>query len=520
MEKQVQQLKGTNEEMSNAFLQLHDFAVASGLLDKMPEFGRQLRETTEKFLSLARDASDDDPKDGESAAGSNSNTPVSPAGGHGQDAGSDGSEQSGRYEATATPTEKGSITRLSCGLTISHEPVEEADFTQDLSTNFTQPPAAPYEVVTYPTLANASFSFQAPPSFDPLNNLPISSPWAFLPAPTSYSAMEMTFGRRLQRYALERALILICMPNAPQESINRVFGFCLLIETVDAIKRRLRRQLGHSAQENLSNWQFPFFHLGGAGTHIDTPSAATAEGQRFGNQGTLDILKPRETTGFSTGPFSADITGVRDQGLDKDMRISAVPGFEGEYFDCDETEMYLYQRGVIIPPGADVITADIDPSRFSEAAWEANPFLEPSGERLLAAMSGSPPSSSSSLSSMGSGATITELTSLDGSTAPWSMPDGTGLVDPTLTDGFSIPSTTAASYPAIATYGSTSTMPATSTTTTISAFNPLTAYSNPFALNTPLPDLPRPSTDVRQRVVIDVQILVKGMCARPLFVSA
>src|SRR6266699_5557276 len=53
-------MKATNEEMSNAFMRLHDFAVSQGLLDRMPEFGEQLRSTTEKFLTLARRSSDDD----------------------------------------------------------------------------------------------------------------------------------------------------------------------------------------------------------------------------------------------------------------------------------------------------------------------------------------------------------------------------------------------------------------------------------------------------------------------------
>src|SRR5580700_627299 len=54
LEKQVQELRGVNEEMSNIFLGLHDFAVGKGLLQREPEFGNQLRSTTAQFLALAK----------------------------------------------------------------------------------------------------------------------------------------------------------------------------------------------------------------------------------------------------------------------------------------------------------------------------------------------------------------------------------------------------------------------------------------------------------------------------------
>lgn len=59
LEKQVQGLRGTNEEMSNTFIALYDFAVGKGLLQREPEFGQQLQSTTEKILALAKASSED-----------------------------------------------------------------------------------------------------------------------------------------------------------------------------------------------------------------------------------------------------------------------------------------------------------------------------------------------------------------------------------------------------------------------------------------------------------------------------
>jgi len=60
LEKQVQDLRGSNEEMSNIFITLYDFAVNKGILQREPEFGQQLQSTTERFLALARASQTDD----------------------------------------------------------------------------------------------------------------------------------------------------------------------------------------------------------------------------------------------------------------------------------------------------------------------------------------------------------------------------------------------------------------------------------------------------------------------------
>lgn len=340
-------------------MQLQDFALKNGLLDQVPEFGRQLRETTQKFLSLARSATkeqEDQQQAGPSEASSSSTREIStPA------------ESNRASELQSSPDQASTTQPLYAGIVVTHEPVTQSDLIPDFSASF-NPPAMTTsmpgrEIVAHPTLDNASFAFQPDPSFN-FFDLPTFAPYSSLPAPKTYASHEGTFGRRLQRFALERAYVLIMTPNPPQSKMDRVFGFCLLFETTDSIRRRISRQIARNASEGLNNWEFPFFNLGGAGTHYD--ATADKSRHRIGNQGTLDVLKPNNTAGYGVGPFSAEVNGVRDNSLDKNMRMDE-PGFGGDFLDCDEVEMYLYQRGVVIPPGTDFVTADIDPDHFDNS---------------------------------------------------------------------------------------------------------------------------------------------------------
>ncbi|KAK3316005.1 hypothetical protein B0H66DRAFT_534266 [Apodospora peruviana] len=376
LERRVQELKDTNEEMSNAFMRLHDFAVNNGLVDHAPDFGRQLRATTEKFLALARTSSDD---------GSSSRAADEQEGGtDGGDLDHDSSNSPPEFHSIRPPPDPATQKppqqqpTLYGGLLISHEltPVSQDELIADVfannlnsslpittttTTGTATTTAADYEIITQPTLDNASFPFDPTlPDFN-FTTGGMGSPFPSLAAPTSYALQEATFGRRLQRTGIERALMLITMPNPPPKRFNRVFGFCLLIESREAIYKRLVRGIQKTTQENLFNWHFPFFNLGGAGTHLLLDGS-----QRIGNQGTIDVMKPASTNGFSVGPFTPEIMGVREKRLDKAtmQHMLGVTGFGGEFFDTDEVELYLHQRGVSIPPAADFVTVEIDEGHF------------------------------------------------------------------------------------------------------------------------------------------------------------
>ena len=400
LEKKVQDLKDTNEEMSNAFLRLHDFALNQGLLDQIPEFGRQLQATTEKFLALARRSSEDD-------GGDDRQTKSQTRGSEEPIGTSDIASPSARDISKSPPV----VDKLSStvskpllpwgGYIISHEQsLEEQRLKEpplaDFSTTLSAAEPLDFEVITQPTFENASFplalSLSDPGS--PFQKFLEPSPYEGLPLPGTYSPFEVTFGRRLQRFALEQAYKLVNMSNPDPTIFAKVFGFCMIFEPIDKIKERLQNAMDKSNQESLNNWLFPFVNLGGAGTQFPSlTTSATASGpasprseeaidplqayppltgspHRMGNQGTLDPLRPKFDTGFSTGPFNEAITEVRDTRLDKKLRI-LLPGFEGNFYDCDETEMYLHQRGINIPAGAETVTAEVDLAAFTDDTAEA-----------------------------------------------------------------------------------------------------------------------------------------------------
>ncbi|KAL2264607.1 hypothetical protein VTJ83DRAFT_7117 [Remersonia thermophila] len=429
LENKVRILTSANEEMSNAFLQLHGFALRCGVLDAVPEFGRQLRETTSQFLSLARQAGEDGAAANPDGAGGRQTRESS----HAPRRGSRTRASAAAGTALPAPSAKalprapapaaGPAPELDATASATVTPSEDRDLPGQ--------PSHPLSPFTYdppiqdPLLPDDAVTSDMPLPHPPAISIPYTTttatipnpnPWLHLPPPTSYSSLESTFGRRLQRFALERALTLLTMPSPPPDYMEHVFGFCLLLESHETMVRRLQKTLARDAGQSLYYWAFPFYHLGGAGTHLTPaaaaggemgaaevggamgpdasacapreaalvpspsrtprpPAAACAAASpsstapvhaghhrrpcRVGNSALVQIDKPATPSLLSPGPFTPQVTRVRDHGLDSDHVHMTLPGFGGEYFDCDEVELYLYQRGVVIPPGNDVVCVEV-----------------------------------------------------------------------------------------------------------------------------------------------------------------
>lgn len=230
-----------------------------------------------------------------------------------------------------------------------------------------------YEIVTMPTFENASFPFDLNPE-SPYPNIldqaatstpayPLS-PYSSLPLPQSMAFSEPTLGRRLQRNALELAYRLITMPDPPKHRYAEVFGFCMLFEPIDKIRERLSHSLERTASESLNWWQAPFWAAGGSGQHQLQQDNGGSAGSRVGNQGTVDQMKYSFPGGqFGLGPFDAKVNETRDKRIDPRMRIR-LPGFEGDFYDPEEVELYLQVRGVAIQPGQDYLTTEVDVTAF------------------------------------------------------------------------------------------------------------------------------------------------------------
>ncbi|KAF4809789.1 hypothetical protein CGCTS75_v014708 [Colletotrichum tropicale] len=412
LEKKVDQLRSNNEEMSKAFMKLYDFAVGKGMLETAPEFGKQLQATTEKFYSLARGTSDDGGKDVDmtaapdhgseghrSSPNSNPDKPSekSPSPDRAQPGTQADQVLYGGYMVDHTSSLARHHPHQSHALTAVHT-TSWAHNNQALQarTIASQAPLG-YEIVTEPTPDNASFPFGMSLEGSGLDTAglldssgqPLSfseSPYSLLSAPSSYAYQERTFGRRLQRSTLERAYVLMRMPNPPPNRIASVFGFCMLFESREKIVERLANRLSVNQRETLFNWRFPFLHLGGGGTFFDEmrnemdasdlprhdKSLRTTQAQ-VGNQGSLEPERQKIDSMYGIGPWNAQTEEIRDARVDHKLRMS-VPGFDGDFYDADEVEWSLRQRGVVIPPAADFVTAEINPADFTDEAIAERSF--------------------------------------------------------------------------------------------------------------------------------------------------
>lgn len=354
LEKKVSSLQDSNEEMSRAFVGLYDAAVAQGLLVSAPDFGRDLRAAAERFVALARRAGDAESVDDgsveserlsdEPEAWSSQRHARSTSGDAGLGAGSTSPEQpvspTWAEPRNATYPLLSDIMPLStardCRATSGPRPTDIA----------LRPSPHPTQV---------GMSHDASPGIPP--------PFA----PPTHTHQERTFGRRLQRSALEQGLLLLHLPTPPPHIYAGVFGFCLLFESREDIVKRVTDAVSRSPQRTLDCWDRPFWRLGGAGESFGFVSADFSDGSSsggeppVGNQGCEGAV-PAGGVG-AMGPFGADVEEVRDLRVDARMRM-LVPGFEGDFFDPGEVEVFLRRRGVFIPPASDFVTAEINIGDF------------------------------------------------------------------------------------------------------------------------------------------------------------
>ncbi|KAL8400861.1 hypothetical protein RB594_001040 [Gaeumannomyces avenae] len=378
LEQQVKDLRDTNEEMSQAFMALHDFAVQRGLLDTRPDFGDRLRSTTERFVALARKTAEvgavEDEADAPEPAGADNAGRKTRA-----RAGTPSSEEVEEVPratdrpfvgASALPQQQQQPQQmLYGGFVVSQEYVPDLGASMpnyafgdaalggdlDLDVGIGGSAWAELETITQPTMDNASFPLTEDQIFSIVGGgggaaAPSPLPHPALPSPPrTYAASESTFGRRLQRFTVERALSLISMPNPPPLRLVRVFGFCLPFESADDIRQRLSNSLSRPQVDTRTQQQ----------------QQQQQRGFAVGNQGTADVMRPRNGAGFGMGPFTQPVSESGSSHLDARQRIK-VPGFEGDFYDSDEVELWLRRRGVDIAPAQDYVTTEVDLSAFDQ----------------------------------------------------------------------------------------------------------------------------------------------------------
>jgi hypothetical protein len=347
--------------MNKAFLSFNDRILSSNLLQNNSDLARELRNTTENFLTLTRSAADGSSAESADSDGENQNIlsaqiaqePPQPQIGNGQLEGSRMVDIGmGYVQILDDPVPHGQLTpptdyadmSYSDGAIISQGPhlfqplgVTSSDFTLFPST--TADPTASIVADTYNVqILNPTTDEQQRYSDDQSVSLFKSRT---ISAPYTFSVNEITFARRLQRAGFERAFHLLVKAEARPEAYRRVFRLSLPYHTRENLLKKVRHILTNSTLETLDVLHTPFIELGGAGTHYSTNRRTNSYAIKFGpNQKAR--LKHVET-------------GL-DPGIEFDIDMNE---YEGEWFDSSDVEGYLLELGMNINPRASFAEAHV-----------------------------------------------------------------------------------------------------------------------------------------------------------------
>ena len=198
----------------------------------------------------------------------------------------------------------------------------------------------------------------------------IGNPFPGLSLPRHIDIPGISFGLRLRRYVLESAYRLITAPDPPSDIFARVFGFSITFEPIEVIRQRLARGLETPLSANkFTRWELPFVTK--TPDPDDEPSvpaqrsrpAPTPRGG-LANNDSNSRNSSSSNNSSSSSSSSSDHRGTGVRTVVPRINVT-LPGFEGAFYDCEETEMYLQQRGVHIPPNTDSIIVEVDDADFA-----------------------------------------------------------------------------------------------------------------------------------------------------------
>lgn len=365
--------------MNKAFLSFNDKAVGSGILNSNTELTRELRNTTEQFVNLAKAVS-------------------SSSGGENSDWEQEASQTNGSISIAITKLEqrpsKPSINKyepprpvdIGMGYTIFNDtsselsppPLpndvsypEDTQIQSGATTQALQPynsATSSYGILPYTlapdveTTTMTSYNVRLPPS-PPffLTTPPLKT--ATINAPYSYSRNEKTFARRIQRAALERGLHLLHTAASRPYDFKRVFKLSLLHHNYETLVSKFSAQLSNTADGPLELYHTPIIHLGNAGLHYSRGDIVDGY-----------IIKPGPLPFVSRLQHTA--SGV-DPGIEFDFDPAE---YEGEWFDVTDVVGYLAEHGIRIHAHSLYFEATVDAdSSFLQPLDKSGTFMSPAG---------------------------------------------------------------------------------------------------------------------------------------------
>ncbi|KAI9764866.1 MAG: hypothetical protein M1840_008012 [Geoglossum simile] len=376
LKERVSELQSAIDGVNQSFLKFNDNAMSSGIIQARPDLARDLRETTEQFLKLARMANSDQNHDFDEE--------MEEIGGPNQEEAVGVKPKASPRHGKATPSgrvpqapEKPKPDPWGYRVVYGEQPLNENGKRPSESSPSPELQHAASRRGWENIDADASRSPISSPSegrFDPDHTLQqyraeIPSPGRVFasqqiapPMPWTFSPQETTFARRLHRAAIERGYHLLLSPDSPPDEITRVFQFCSTWSDRDKTLQRLREMLGKSDKECLEFWQSPLLHIGGAGLHYPRKDG-------LGNtRGLTDLTVPVRPI----GPMAlANTANAREKGLTPESYLSAF-GFDGEWLDCYDVENYLREKGVVFADDSSFIKVG-SPDPFEIVSAETPP---------------------------------------------------------------------------------------------------------------------------------------------------
>lgn len=295
LEKKVQDLRGNNEEMSNIFINLYDFVVNQGILGRDAELAHQFQSATERFVSLAKSAANDDSNQEENTSDKNqkqdSAEPDSSRRIKGRKAVAKASPPPRQIisppisEPAPNPWGGYTVTKdntPSRDMELQYRPMDRSNIqiitrptennasfpfefpgsqyksndpsdiqaisrlTEDNASFPTEYPDSQYrandrsdmQIISRPTEDNASFPFDLTDLQQYRAEVPASEAFsqslmssAYPPPPNSYGFTEMSFARRIHRVTTEAGLRLASSPHPSPSTYQRVFGITSMFES-------------------------------------------------------------------------------------------------------------------------------------------------------------------------------------------------------------------------------------------------------------------------------------------------
>lgn len=168
--------------------------------------------------------------------------------------------------------------------------------------------------------------------------LPQNIEWPLKGSATStYSFHETTFSRRLHRYCLEHSYRLFVDTNSDPALIYRIFRLVPCIQNKNKMLPYFQKLVQGGLDDALEIATLPFYCIGGAGTHhrrsdeIGRPVYP------------LNSRLPKRLLGIVP---TKTIRG-RTLSIDYENHLKTF-GLDGEWFDCQDVEGFLQQRGIVL----------------------------------------------------------------------------------------------------------------------------------------------------------------------------